>query len=332
MAVGIDQMMRNARQASILALLIASGISLGGCAETNLFGHAAKSAMSPGDSPAISSSAVQNYKIGKPYQVAGVWYYPQEDFDYDETGIASWYGPDFHAKLTANGEVFDQNAVTAAHKTLQLPCIARVTNLENGRSIILRINDRGPFVNGRIIDLSRKSAQLLGMEGKGTAKVRVEVLNEESRVLAGKLKPDSTGNEPKVASAAPRGSVTAETLPPPPGVAARPGADQPAASAPPPRSEVAAAEADLSNQVVSTVPTHPTSLYVQAGSFGRHDNALRLSARLSNVGRSQIQQATVQGRTVYRVRLGPLANVEEADRMLDAVVAVGQTDARVVVD
>lgn len=326
-------MMRTARQASTLALLIASGISLGGCAETNLFGHAAKSALSSGEPPAVSSSAVQNYKIGKPYQVAGVWYYPQEDFDYDETGIASWYGPDFHAKLTANGEVFDQNAVTAAHKTLQLPCIARVTNLENGRSIILRINDRGPFVNGRIIDLSRKSAQLLGMEGKGTAKVRVEVLNEESRILAGRLKPDSTGNEPKVASAAPRGSVIAETLPPPPGVAARPAADQPAAAAaPPPRREVAVAEADLSNQVVNTVPTHPTSLYVQAGSFGRYDNALRLSARLSTVGKSQIQQAVVQGRTVYRVRLGPIAKVEDADRMLDAVVAVGQTDARVVVD
>lgn len=323
----------NTRQASTLALLIAAGLSLGGCAETNLFGHAAKSALSSGDAPGVSSSAVQNYKIGKPYQVAGVWYYPQEDFDYDETGIASWYGPDFHAKLTANGEVFDQNAVTAAHKTLQLPCVARVTNLENGRSIIVRINDRGPFVNGRIIDLSRKSAQLLGMEGKGTAKVRVEVLNEESRVLAGKLKPDSTGNEPKVAAAAPRGSVTAETLPPPPGIAARPGADQPvAAAAAPTRREVAAAEADLSNQVVNTVPVQPTSLYVQAGSFGRHDNALRLSARLSSVGKSQIQQATVQGRTVYRVRLGPIANVEEADRMLDAVVASGQTDARVVVD
>ncbi|WP_235720882.1 septal ring lytic transglycosylase RlpA family protein [Magnetospirillum molischianum] len=323
-------MMCNARQASLLALLIASGAILGGCAES---GHSAKSSWSSGDSPAISSSAVQNYKVGKPYQVAGVWYYPQEDFDYDETGIASWYGPDFHAKLTANGEVFDQNAVSAAHKTLQLPCVARVTNLENGRSIILRINDRGPFVNGRIIDLSRKSAQLLGMEGKGTAKVRVEVLNEESRVLAGKLKPDSSGTEPKVASAAPRGSVVAETLPPPPGITARP-VDQPAtpAAPPPSRREAAVAEADLSNQVVNTVPVHPTSLYVQAGSFGRHDNALRLSARLSNVGKPQIQQATVQGRTVYRVRIGPISNVDEADRMLDAVVAVGQTDARVVVD
>lgn len=334
--------MRTARRARGLTLVIASGLlALGGCA-----GSGPSRPSGGGDAPAISSSASPNYKIGKPYQVGGVWYYPQEDFDYDETGIASWYGPDFHAKATANGEVFDQDAVTAAHKTLQLPCIARVTNLENGRSIIVRINDRGPFVNGRIIDLSRKSAQLLGMEGKGTAKVRVQVLNEESRVLAGKLPADSNNNnEPKVAEAAPRGSVSAETLPPPPAARSAPQAEplpppgsasspaQVASAQPAARPQPAAlTPAALAGQQVTTEPVHATNLFVQAGSFGRHDNALRLSARLSGLGNAQIQQATVQGRTVFRVRLGPIASVEDADRMLAAVVAAGQADARVVVD
>ena len=318
-----------------LALLLLSSTFLGGCAEINLFAHGAKSAVGTEQPPPTGSSAASNYKVGKPYQVAGVWYYPQEDFGYDETGIASWYGPDFHAKLTANGEVFDQNAVTAAHKTLQMPCVARVTNLENGRSIIVRINDRGPFVNGRILDLSRRSAQLLGMEGKGTAKVRVQVLNEESRALAGKLKPDSTGNEPKVAQAAPRGSVSAESLPPPPGAKTK-GADTVVvASSQAPTSRAMSAdsvERELASQEVKTVPVHATNIYIQAGSYGRHDNALRQVARLSGVGKAQIQQANIQGKTVFRVRLGPLSSVEEADRLLDQVVATGQPDARVVVD
>ncbi|CAA7617450.1 Lipoprotein [Candidatus Terasakiella magnetica] len=329
-------MMGSLRRASRLAMLLLSGTMLSGCAELNLFGHAAKSVVGGEQPPSPSASASANYKVGKPYQVAGVWYYPQEDFNYDETGIASWYGPDFHAKLTANGEVFDQNAVTAAHKTLQMPSVARVTNLENGRSIIVRVNDRGPFVNGRILDLSRRSAQLLGMEGKGTAKVRVQVLNEESRALAGRLKPDATGNEPKVASAAPRASVTAESLPPPPGVTVKAAAAPEIASSAPATGKrglsVDSVEREIAAQEVKSVPVRPSNIFVQAGSFGRHDNAVRLSARLSPVGKAQIQQVNLQGKTVYRVRLGPLASVEDADRVLDAVVSTGQQDARVVVD
>ena len=124
------------------------------------------------------------YKVGKPYKVNGVWYFPKEDPNYDEVGYASWYGPDFHNKRTANGEIFDMNMLSAAHKTLPLPCVARVTNLQNGRSLVLRINDRGPFVNDRILDVSRKAAQLLGFKDQGTTKVRVEVLPEESMTVA----------------------------------------------------------------------------------------------------------------------------------------------------
>ena len=114
------------------------------------------------------------YKIGKPYQIEGRTFYPEESFDYKERGVASWYGPNFHKKKTANGEVFDMNLLTAAHKTLQLPSLVKVTNIENNRSLILRVNDRGPFVKNRIIDVSKKAASILGFQKKGTANVIVE--------------------------------------------------------------------------------------------------------------------------------------------------------------
>lgn len=107
------------------------------------------------------------YKVGNPYTVMGQSYTPREDYGYVETGMASWYGDDFHNKRTANGETYDMRAVTAAHRTLPLPSIVRVTNLENGRSIIARVNDRGPYVKNRIIDLSEKGAELLGYKNKG---------------------------------------------------------------------------------------------------------------------------------------------------------------------
>lgn len=113
------------------------------------------------------------YKVGSPYQIAGRWYVPREEPAYDRVGIASWYGADFHGRRTANGEVFDMNALTAAHPTLPLPSLAYVTNVETGRSVLVRINDRGPYANGRVIDLSRRVAHELGFADKGLARVRV---------------------------------------------------------------------------------------------------------------------------------------------------------------
>ncbi len=112
-------------------------------------------------------------KVGKPYKIAGKWYHPRVDATYNAVGTASWYGPGFHGKKTANGELYDQWALTAAHPTLPMPSIVEVTNLENGRTVMVRVNDRGPFAHGREIDMSRYAAQLLGFEGQGTAKVRV---------------------------------------------------------------------------------------------------------------------------------------------------------------
>jgi len=118
------------------------------------------------------------YQIGKPYQIAGNWYRPKADPDYDRVGTASWYGRDFHGRLTANGEIYDMNSLTAAHPTMPLPSYARVTNLNNDRSVIVRVNDRGPFAHNRLIDLSKQTAQLLGFIRSGTAKVRVEYIDK----------------------------------------------------------------------------------------------------------------------------------------------------------
>jgi rare lipoprotein A len=118
------------------------------------------------------------YQVGKPYQIAGNWYRPKVDSGYTRAGTASWYGPGFHGRLTANGEIFDMNALTAAHPTMPLPSYARVTNLNNDRSVIVRVNDRGPFAHNRLIDLSKRTAQMLGFIHSGTAKVRVEYLDK----------------------------------------------------------------------------------------------------------------------------------------------------------
>jgi rare lipoprotein A len=114
------------------------------------------------------------YRVGKPYMIGGREYVPQEDVNYSATGMASWYGDDFHGRLTANGEVFDMNSISAAHPTLPLPSYVRVTNLANHRSIVVRVNDRGPYVGNRVIDLSVKTAKLLGFHGNGVAKVKVD--------------------------------------------------------------------------------------------------------------------------------------------------------------
>ncbi|MGH6945147.1 MAG: septal ring lytic transglycosylase RlpA family protein [Geminicoccaceae bacterium] len=117
-----------------------------------------------------------HFKIGDPYKINGRWYYPQFVTHYEAVGIASWYGEDYDGRYTSNGEVYDMYALTAAHPTLPLPSVVRVTNLENGRSVVLRVNDRGPFVDGRLIDLSYAAARELGFEHEGLARVHVSFL------------------------------------------------------------------------------------------------------------------------------------------------------------
>ncbi|MFA5122476.1 septal ring lytic transglycosylase RlpA family protein [Zavarzinia sp.] len=270
----------------------------------------------------------------KPYQINGVWYYPKTDWNYDETGIASWYGEPFHGRKTAVGETYDMNAMTAAHKTLQLPVNARVTNLENGRSVIVRINDRGPFVNERLIDLSRRAAQLLGFDRQGTARVRVQVVDESGRPGGGGTLPpaSTTPEERTAAAAAPVGTVTATPLAPPSGARGTAGPAPRPATPPSTGPLVAAAPTAPPPPVVTTVAVRPTAIYVQAGAFLQLNNASRLRDRLARYGRSFIAQATIDGQLFYRVRVGPIANVDQADSILDQIIASGETGARIVVE
>tara|TARA_B100000700_G_C15030704_1_gene850356 strand:- start:757 stop:1830 length:1074 start_codon:yes stop_codon:yes gene_type:complete len=167
----INKNYKNLFNCLITCILITS------CSEATFLVNSAKRIGSWGDDP--------TYKIGNPYKINGKWYYPAVDYDYDETGMASWYGPQFHGKKTANGEIFDQNKISAAHKTLPLPSIVKVTNLDNGRILPeVRINDRGPFAKNRIIDLSKKAAEELGFVNQGVARVRVQILEDESRKMA----------------------------------------------------------------------------------------------------------------------------------------------------
>ena len=335
-------------------LLVMAGVVLASCEETALVTNTAKQISQPSKTAGPQGQPV--YKVGKPYQVEGVWYYPGVDYNYAETGIASWYGPDFHGKLTANGELYDMNEVTGAHKTLPLPSIVRVTNLENGRSLMVRINDRGPFVNGRIVDLSRRAAQLLGYEQAGTAKVRVEVVDDQSRQLATSMPRDPNEAEPAPSVvAAPRAPVVAQELPPPgspPPLKAPPAPSTPAANAAAPKltaptkaaANVAAADPPAGQAasvnpkliappppVVTQVAAGPTNMYVQAGAFTQFDNANRLRATLSPMGQTNISQVQVDGQQLFRVRVGPIGDVNAADRMLDRIIKAGYKDARLIV-
>ncbi|MDF1792986.1 MAG: septal ring lytic transglycosylase RlpA family protein [Thalassobaculaceae bacterium] len=320
------------------AAILGLGLVLAGCAETELLVHTAKTAKSQ-NAPASKG----RYKVGSAYQIKGVWYYPKEEWDYSETGIASWYGPGFHGKPTANGEAFDENALTAAHRTLPMPSIVRVTNLDNGRSIVVRVNDRGPFAHGRIIDMSRRSAQLLGFLNKGTAKVRVELLEPESLQERAEARgeqyfppPDPTLPKAPTPTAAPSGNVQVAVLNAPSGAqTAKTAPASPKAAAPitAPAQTGAPVPASPVRPLVSRTKPQPTQIYIQAGSFEDPENAHRLTGRLGAFFQgAHVQPAKVSGKTFYRVRIGPVNDVDNADRLLERVIVAGYPGSRIVLD
>src|SRR5215468_3094640 len=171
-----DSAMRAARSVAIVGACLA----LANCASSGKFASRVDPKYGVSSSPRVVAfgdpvpKGGGTYRLGKPYMVAGRMYVPEEDVNYREEGLASWYGDDFHGRLTANGEVFDMDALTAAHPTLPMPCYARVTNLANGKSLIVRVNDRGPYHGNRLIDVSNKAAELLEFKANGVARVRVE--------------------------------------------------------------------------------------------------------------------------------------------------------------
>ena len=302
------------------------------------------------------------FKLGSPYKVAGRWYVPREEPDYDRGGIASWYGDDFHGRKTANGEIFDKGALTAAHPTLPLPCYAYVTNVDNGRTILVRVNDRGPYVSDRLIDLSHASARALGYENQGRARVRVRYagrapLNGDDRRERQFLAEQrwNTGRDwPAVAAYRPPQAPITVPQPFPEGTAGRwsPTAYRAALAG---KTDPADVQNGIppewgtrtaSLQPTASFPQRTAALteppvyasrgplngraYVQVGIFRDLSNAERLRRDLGTLGPVEVAPlVSGQGNNVYRVRLGPMS-AEDANSALSQVSARGVTGSSVV--
>ena len=331
-----------------LAVVLMAGASLSACMTPR---YASRSENVGRGGPVARGQG--EYKVGKPYQVAGVWYVPREQPGYDQRGIASWYGDQFHMKATANGETFDMNMPTAAHTTLPLPSLVEVTNLDNGRKLVVRVNDRGPFVDNRIIDLSRDAARQLGFDRAGLANVRVRyvgpapLLGPGSGLRYAQAKPLATqmpaalaplavsnssassasddamifaggGSQPRAMSAVsrPADDVMVSSLPPITGsaISSTPMAGQGATAAAPVLASAASG-----------------GLQIQAGAFSNQANAQRAVAQLSSAGFASIQPLQREGGAVlYRVVLPAPADEAAAYALRDRVAAIGFADARVV--
>lgn len=264
-----------------------------------LLGACAYGSVDLGNGKYTQASAITGqggtYKVGNPYKIMGKWYYPKEDYSYSEVGTASWYGKDFHAKKTANGEKYDMNSLTAAHRTLPLPSIVKVTNLENGRSLVLRVNDRGPYAKSRIIDVSKRASQLLGFYTQGTTKVRVEVMEKESKALKAAL----TG-EPIEENI----YQVQETAP-----------------------IITSAHEPMAQNNIS----YPKgSYFVQVGSFSMKSGAQSIASQLDV--KSNIFYTNVNGQNFYRVRIGPFIDEQSANKMLSDIRNKGIYDAKIVSD
>jgi len=265
-----------------------------------------------------------HYVVGSGYELGGVWSYPREDFHLDETGLASVL-PE-HKGLTRDGEAYESGAMVAAHRTLQLPSVVRVTNLETGASALVRVNDRGPEMRGRVIGLSRRAAAVLGVQPGGA--VRVQVEEGMSQALQAQL----GGGAAVVAVAAPRGAVTSEALAPPPGVG-----QSNVRLAGPGRAASAVVEApdmvvtERLPEVVERGSVQPGRLLIRAGSFGRMEYAARLQARLAGIG-ARVERVPEGRGERYEVVAGPYAGVAAADSALDQAVQAGVGDARIVIE
>jgi rare lipoprotein A len=292
-----------------LAALVVGALAVNGCSSPSRDPFAGVgSPMYQGSGPLPKGGG--RYHVGKPYEIAGQRYYPREEPDYDKVGQASWYGPKFHRRMTSNGEWFDQHYLSAAHPTLPLPSYARVTNLENGRQLVVRVNDRGPFVADRIIDLSKKSAEVLGFRNRGTARVRVQYLgpaplNDQGTHLASMNRHLDSGEPGKpvlVAVKAPQAVAASAAAPP-----------------------------TLSTSQQPAPVRNDTGYYVQVASFSDPSNAGRAEATLASLGPVVVTPVDVERGRFYRVQVGPLDDQATAHAALARVHAAGHHDARVVV-
>jgi rare lipoprotein A len=302
------------------ALTLTAALGLAGCFtarhEPEPLPRPAATAPPPVATPPTIPDAVPKVeplsRYGNPpyYEVFGKRYYVlSSSVDYLERGVASWYGPGFHEVRTSSGETYDMYAMTAAHKTLPLPAYVRVTNLENGHSVVVRVNDRGPFVGNRIIDLSYTAAARLDMLRNGTAMVEVRGIDPRAP-LAELTTPLSASVTPQSGQSAPAPTSVVGVTPSTPTVPVTP-----------------------TSATAAAAPAH-APLFVQAGAFADPANAERLAAKLrgGEYGKIFVRDDVIAGRRMYRVRIGPVPNVPEFDRIVAALERVGVHDAHLALD
>ena len=315
------------RLSSIVVLM--SGLFLAGCSSNHSTSHHGYKSASLDPFAGIGSPYFKGkgpipfgggkYHVGNAYQVGGRTWTPHEQPSYDKTGVASWYGEAFHKRKTSNGEWFDMNTLTAAHATLPLPSYAMVTNLDNGRKVIVRINDRGPFVDTRIIDLSKKAADVLGYRNKGKTHVRVKLIgpaplnDSASHMVALNQAMNNGASLSQIASLSENPSARASVQ------VAR--AEQPAQ----PEATYQQASADE-----AAVTSAPAGYMVRVGVFHDYANATAAYQSLVGFGPTQIVKAVGANGPLYRVQMGPLDNAGDAKSALDTAIAQGFDDARVV--
>ncbi|MFT8242686.1 RlpA-like double-psi beta-barrel domain-containing protein [Roseomonas sp. BN140053] len=290
-----------------------------------LLGSCQRAPVAPPPSPA-------QQVIGSGYSLRGLWYYPREDYGLAETGLGAVIADSSAGRRTASGETYDPAALTAAHRTLQLPVVLRVTNLETGRSLLVRGNDRGPADPGRVVEVSRRAAELLGMAAGRPAQVWIEVEGELSRALAATV-PRAPGEAPALAiTTASAGTVQREGLAPLPGARQsaqlREGRGPAVSVAADVAASTAAPPLRLPEQV-SSVPVSPGRLLIQLGTFTGNREAQRQAAGIPG---ARVEPFGPGGRPEWRVRLGPYPDPASADRALEQVLRRGVSEARILVD
>ncbi len=301
--------MNKARPGSLPALagIIALSLALSGCSTKKLDPFAGTGSPKYTKSGHIPKGGGRRH-VGKPYTVAGRTFHPTEHPRPVQIGVASWYGPKFHRRKTSNGEWFDMNYLTAAHPTMPLPSYARVTNLSNGRSVVVRVNDRGPFVGTRIMDLSKAAARRLGYLRKGKTRVKVEYLGpaplgDDRAKLAHLNRLNASHPSRQTMIAAVKGQ-----------------------SAP----QVQVARATPRPVVHPAADSASAGYYVQVASFADPQNARAARAELSAIGPVEVKPVDVADARYWRVRLGPLASRADAESLLGQVAKQGHSDARIV--
>ena len=277
--------------------------------------------------------AQPKYKIGNPYEIKGIWYYPKRDLTYEETGIASWYGEKFHGKLTANGEIFNKDIISAAHKTLPMPSMVRVTNLDNGNVLNVRINDRGPYIHGRIIDLSEKAADLLGFKDVGTARVKVKILVEKSLWLERSAKEGKfPGSE--IASYKSLEFPSINSVSRPKVAIIKTVTDDKEILVKNNQNKTNFTEILASSRQgnLRKVTPQETKVWVQIGAFASTLNANKVVSKVSHIYDANITTIEHKGRILHRVRLGPTQEIEKADEILMKVFELGYNGSKIIVE